>query len=228
MGDLVVVGGASGGLGPAVVTAFLARGDAVVGVGGPAQDVAQLADAQPGVEWHAADLTRQEAVEELWRRIDETGSARWVVNLAGGFRGGRVVDSSPEDYERMLGLNLAATWWSCRAAAARLAGGGGGGIVNVASRSALVSEGGAAAYTVAKAGVVKLTEVLAEEMKDSGVRVNAVVPALIDTPQNRQGMPAGLMRKAVPPEAIAQVILFLCSEAASIVTGAVVPVYGQY
>jgi NAD(P)-dependent dehydrogenase (short-subunit alcohol dehydrogenase family) len=228
VGDLVVVGGASGGLGPALVAAFLARGDRVVGVGGPGQDVVALTAARPGVEWHAADLTRHEAVEALWRRIDEAGPPRWVVNLAGGFRGGRLVDSSPEDYERMLALNLDATWWSCRAAAARLAAGGGGAIVNVASRSALVTEGGAAAYAVAKAGVVKLTEVLAEEMKESDVRVNAIVPAVIDTPQNRQGMPAGLMRKAVAPEAIARVILFLCSEAAGIVTGAVVPVYGRY
>jgi NAD(P)-dependent dehydrogenase (short-subunit alcohol dehydrogenase family) len=98
----------------------------------------------------------------------------------------------------------------------------------VSSRSALVAEPGAAAYAVAKAGLIKLTEVLAAELKGLGVRVNVVVPAVIDTPANRQALPEKLMQKAVAPADIAAVIAYLCSDAAVAITGAAIPVYGKY
>jgi len=107
-------------------------------------------------------------------------------------------------------------------------GQGGGCIVNVSSRSALEAEPGAAAYAVAKAGVIKLTEVLAAELKASGVRVNVIVPAIIDTAVNRQVLPEKLMQKAVAPAEIAAVIAYLCSDTALAITGATIPVYGKY
>jgi NAD(P)-dependent dehydrogenase (short-subunit alcohol dehydrogenase family) len=98
----------------------------------------------------------------------------------------------------------------------------------VSSRSALVAEPGAAAYAVAKAGLIKLTEVLAAELKALGVRVNVVVPAVIDTPANRQSLPEKLLQKAVAPAEIAAVIAYLCSDAAVAITGTAIPVYGKY
>src|SRR5216683_6013639 len=237
MADLTVIFGATGGLGTAVVDAFAKRGDRIIAVARSLSGVSELAAKYPlspspsgggqggGVTGDTADMTSRQDVDDLWERIDRTGVPRWVVNTTGGYRGGKVVDSTPDDFTAMMDLNLGTTWWSCRAAARRMQGGG---IVNVSSRSALVAEPGAAAYAVAKAGVIKLTEVLAAELKASGVRVNVVVPAIIDTPANRQALPEKLLQKAVAPAEIAAVIAYLCSDAAVAITGAAVPVYGKY
>lgn len=225
MSDLAVIMGATGGLGPAVVDAFAKRGDRVIAVARSRSDVSRLASQYPRiVSGETADLTSRLEVDDLWERIDRAGVPRWVVNLTGGYRTGKVVDSTPDDFTFMMDLNLGSAWWSCRAAARRMKAGA---IVNVSSRSGLFAEPGAAAYAVAKAGVIMLTQVLAAELKTSGVRVNAVVPALIDTPANRQSLPEKLIQKAVAPSEIAAVIANLCSDAAEPITGAAVPVYGK-
>jgi len=237
MADLAVIMGATGGLGSAIVDAFANRGDRVIAVARSRAEVSQLAAKYPGVvTGDTADLTSRLVVDDLWERIDRVGTPRWVVNATGGYRAGKIVDTTPDDFSFMMDLNLGTAWWSCRAAARRMqsvplasvGGPGGGCIVNVSSRSALVAEPGAAAYAVAKAGVIKLTEVLAAELKASGVRVNVVVPAIIDTAVNRQVLPEKLMQKAVAPAEIAAVIAYLCSDAAAAITGATIPVYGKY
>ncbi len=259
MTDLAVIMGATGGLGSAIVDAFASRGDRVIAVARSRAEVSQLASKYPlspspsgggqggGVTGDTADLASRLAVDDLWERIDRVGTPRWVVNATGGYRAGKVADSTPDDFTFMMDLNLGTAWWSCRAAARRMqtvpspsggaqritsspsgGGQGGGCIVNVSSRSALEAEPGAAAYAVAKAGVIKLTEVLAAELKASGVRVNVIVPAIIDTAVNRQVLPEKLMQKAVAPAEIAAVIAYLCSDAALAITGAAIPVYGKY
>lgn len=241
--------GATGALGSAIVDAFAKRGDRVIAVARSRADVSQLAAKYPlspspsgggqagGVTGDTADLTSRLEVDDLWERIDRVGRPRWVVNATGGYRAGKIVDSTPDDFSFMMNLNLGTAWWSCRAAARRMqqavpspsgGGHGGGCIVNVSSRSALVPEPGAAAYAVAKAGVITLTQVLAAELKTAGVRVNAVIPAIIDTPANRQALPEKLLQKAVAPAEIAAVIAYLCSDAAQAITGTAVPVYGKY
>ena len=218
--------GATGGLGTAIVDAFAARGDRIIAVARSRSGVSQLESRYPGVvSGDTADLTSRFAVDELWERIDRIGVPRWVVNATGGFRAGKVAESTPDDFSFVMDLNLGTAWWSCRAAARRMRGGG---IVNVSSRSALSAEPGAAAYAVAKAGVIKLTEVLAAELNASDIRVNAVVPAIIDTPANRQALPEKLIAKAVAPAEIAAVIAYLCSDASRAITGVAIPVYGRY
>jgi NAD(P)-dependent dehydrogenase (short-subunit alcohol dehydrogenase family) len=226
MTDLTLILGATGGLGTAVVDAFAKRGDRTIAVARSRSGVSELATKYPGiVTGDTADLTSRQDVDDLWERIDRVGVPRWVVNTTGGYRGGKVVHSTPDDFSSMMDLNLGTAWWSCRAAARRMQGGA---IVNVSSRSGLVAEPGAAVYAIAKAGVIKLTEVLAAELMSSGVRVNVVVPAIIDTPENRKSLPEKVMQTAVAPAEIAAVILYLCSDAAAAITGAVVPVYGKF
>lgn len=226
MADLTVIFGATGGLGTAVVDTFAKRGDRIIAVARSRSGVSELASKYPGiVTGDTADMTSRQDVDELWERIDRVGAPRWVVNTIGGYRGGKVVDTTPDDFTAVMDLNLGTTWWSCRAAARRMQGGA---IVNVSSRSGLVAESGAAAYAIAKAGVIKLTEVLAAELKSSGVRANVVVPAVIDTAENRESLPEKVMQKAVAPAEIAAVILYLCSDAAAAITGAAVPVYGKF
>ncbi len=229
-GSTAVVCGSTGGLGAHVVAALVQRGDHVIAVARSGDLLRDLAASHGGrVDAEVADLTREEEVEALWKRIDASGRVpKWLVNVTGGFRPGTVRDTKPDEYRQMLNLNLSTAWWSCREAAARMGAAGAGAIVNVAARSALVGGAGAAVYAVSKAAVVKLTQVLADELKDKGVRVNAILPATIDTPANRESMPSALMEKAVSPQAIAKVICFLCSESAAPITGALIPVYGRF
>jgi NAD(P)-dependent dehydrogenase (short-subunit alcohol dehydrogenase family) len=201
--DVALVCGAGGALGSALVAAFRDRGDGVVAVDRHPQELS-------GVRSEAADLTDANAVEALWERLDE--KPRWVVNAVGAFRPASLADTEPDDFRFLLDVNLGTVFWSCRAAARRLESGGA--IVNVAARSALTGGTGSAAYSVTKAAVLRLTQVLADELKERNVRANVLLPALIGG-------------DGVPAEEIAAVALFLCSDAAAAISGAAVPVYGS-
>jgi NAD(P)-dependent dehydrogenase (short-subunit alcohol dehydrogenase family) len=220
MADVALVCGGGGALGGAIVASLLERGNRVVAVDRHPAD-----GTVPGLRREAVDLTSPDEVAALWERLAADGwDPRWVVNAAGGFRGGRVAESEPEGVRFLADLNLGTAWWSCREAARRLPEGGG--VVNIGSRSGVEGSAGAAAYAVSKAGVVRLTEVLAAELSERRVRVNAVLPSVIDTAANREAMSAEALRKAVAPADIASVVAFLLSDAAAAITGAVVPVYG--
>jgi len=217
--DVSLVCGGGGALGEAIVAALLGRGDRVVAVDRAA------GESDESLRREATDLTSADEVAALWDRLDADGwSPRWVVNALGGFRGGRVAESDPDSLRFMADLNLGTAWWSCREAARRLPEGGA--VLNVSSRSVVEGGAGSAAYSVAKAGVIRLTELLADDLSARRVRVNAILPSVIDTPANRESLSAEALRRAVPPAEIASVIAFLLSDAAAAVTGAIIPVYG--
>jgi NAD(P)-dependent dehydrogenase (short-subunit alcohol dehydrogenase family) len=205
MSDVALICGAGGALGSALVAALLARGDRVVATSHRAVDDHP---GLPNLRREAVDLALPDEVEALWNRMSERGEhPRWLLNAVGGFRPGTIADTEPEEVRSAQELNLDTAWWSCRAAARRMKPGGA--ILNVSSRSAVSGGRGAAAYSVAKAGVVRLTEVLAAELAERRVRANAILPSLIDTAANRESMSADRMAGAVAPGDIASVAAFL-------------------
>jgi NAD(P)-dependent dehydrogenase (short-subunit alcohol dehydrogenase family) len=222
---LVVVTGAAGALGRAVVAAFRDDGADVVAVDLPSDRLEELGS-EPGIHAVAGELSAREQVHAAFARIDEIGTPTALVALAGGFMPSSLADLTEEIWDEMLGSNVASVLWCCQAAAARMAAAGGGSIVTVGSKTAV---GGAApvAHATSKAAVVRMTQLLADELRPQGIRVNAVLPSVIDTPANRGWMSADLASRAVRPEAIAKVIAFLAGSDAAPVSGALVPVYGD-
>lgn len=153
---------------------------------------------------------------------------RAVVNLVGGFAMGERLHETPvAEFEDQLRLNLRPTYLVCQAALPRLQAAGGGAIVCVSSRSALRPFAGVAGYVVSKAAVLALVDVLAEEYRRDGIRANAILPSVIDTPANRRSMPDADHERWVAPQQVASVVRFLCEDGSQAVSGAHVPVYGR-
>jgi NAD(P)-dependent dehydrogenase (short-subunit alcohol dehydrogenase family) len=174
----------------------------------------------------AADLTDLKATTRAMQSVRAaTGAIDALLNIAGGFAWETVSDGDVATWERMFALNLKTALTASKAALPHLIEANGA-IVNVGAASALKAEAGVGAYAASKQGVMKLTESLAAELKGK-VRVNAVLPSILDTPQNRIDMPKADPTKWVQPVELARVMLFLASEEASAVTGALVPVTGR-
>lgn len=212
-----LITGGTGGLGVSVVEAFLADGWRVVAtwvIGGERERL------PAGAEAVEADLTDPDDVARAVRvaASDPERPLRAVANLVGGFAAGQPVADTPlADFEAQFALNLRPTYLVTQCALPHLAGGGA--VVCVSSRAALEPFAGAAGYAASKAAVLAFARTVALE----GVRCNVVVPSMIDTPANREASP-GAIDKMVPPERIARVIRFLCSDDSAALNGAVVPV----
>lgn len=222
MAGNIIVTGAAGALGRAVVAALTAAGAAVVAVDVAAEigDFGQIASVG------GVDLTDAAATAAAYAAIvDAHGPLAGVANIAGGFRWEAVAGGSVETWDLLYRLNVRTAVNSVIAALPGLAGGGA--IVNVGAAGAVRAAAGMGAYASSKAGVMRLTEALAEECKDQGIRVNAVLPSIIDTAANRADMPDADYTRWVTPDAVAAVIAFLLSDKAAAITGALVPVTGR-
>lgn len=232
-GQVVLVTGGTGGLGRAVSLAFLNAGATVV--------VTYRADAELGAlkEAAAASGTRLDG-----RHVDVTnegetrglvdavvakhGRLDALVNTVGGYTGGtKLWDIAPDALDRMLALNLKSGYALARAVVPAMLKQGQGSIVNIAAKAGVDPPGGAAAYAASKAAALALMDSLAADLAGTGVRVNSVLPSIIDTEANRKAMPKANFAAWPKPEDIARVILFLCSADAKVIHGASIPVYGN-
>ena len=220
---VAAITGAHGALGRAVVEAAMAEGLKVALI-----DHATGETAPDGaLELSGVDLTdADQARAAMQRVVDRFGRLDIVLNIAGGFVWKKVEDAEPA-WDKMFALNVKTALNAARAARPHLKASPDGRIVNVGSAAALKSGVGMAAYAASKSGVHRLTESLAEELKDSSVTVNAVLPSIIDTPANRKDMPDADPAKWVAPADLAAVILFIASPASRAMTGALVPVTGR-
>lgn len=224
-GRVVLITGSSGGLGEGVTRSFLDSGATVAGVarswGGKA----------PGGRFLAveADLGQPEGCREAVDQVlHKAGRIDAVIHLLGGFAGGTPIQETADStWQRMLSLNLSAAFFVFRAALPVLLSQGHGRIVAIGSRAGLEPAAGLAAYNVSKAGLNALVKTAAAEVQGRGVTVNAVLPSIIDTEANRQAMPDADFTRWVKPAAIASLLLWLASDQAGDVNGALIPMYGK-
>ena len=221
---VAIVTGGGGALGRATAINLAARGLTVVAIDRNEQALRELPDS---VAWQAADATDPRAARSVVNRIaDDVGPPGILVNTIGTFRPGDAVGTTPEDLHLMVDVNLGPALWLSQAVAAHMQRQGSGAIVHVSARQGLEPTAGMAAYGLSKAALVHLTRILDLELRPQGIRVNAVAPQLLSTPANQASFPAELLAHAVAPEAIADVIAFLVSDAAAPVSGAILPAYG--
>ena len=223
-GKVVVVTGASGALGGVVAQVALARGARVAGVD---YGASQMAATPNRIELGGVDLSdAAQAKKAIDAVAAHFGKIDALVNIAGGFAFETVAEGDPKTWQRMYALNVLTALNASRSAIPHLSASSAGRIVNVGAMGALQAGAGMGAYAASKAGVHRLTEALAVELKGK-ITVNAVLPSTIDTPANRASMPKADFGKWVTPQELADVILFLVSDAASAVTGALLPVSGR-
>jgi NAD(P)-dependent dehydrogenase (short-subunit alcohol dehydrogenase family) len=228
--QVVLIAGGTGALGSAVARAFLQEGANVAVTYRKGQeydelrsavsaDAAQLRGHQVDVTNEAEMLSLTASIEAEFQRLDV------LVNTAGGYSGGpKLWEIDSAVLERMLDVNLRSAFVSCRSVVPILLKQGRGSIVNVAARAAVDPPAGGGAYAASKAAAVALMHSLAMDLKDTGIRVNSILPSVIDTAANRRAMPRADFAKWTKPEEIARVILFLCTGDARPINGAAIPV----
>ena len=219
-GKIVLITGATGGLGQAVTPAFSKAGAtvAVVARQGPEKRM-------DAVFTVAGDVTDEGDVRRAMAEvIGKAGRIDCLVNLVGAFAPGRITDTEPSVWQKMLSLNATSAFLLSKMVGAHMVEQGAGRIIHIAARAALDPFSGAGAYIVAKSAMVALIKVLALEIGGSGVTVNGVLPTTIDTPANRTSMPTADFNTWVKPESIAELLVFLASEEAGAINGALIPI----
>jgi NAD(P)-dependent dehydrogenase (short-subunit alcohol dehydrogenase family) len=225
-GKTVLITGANGGLGTQVTKTFLAAGASVAGV---SLNIKATDFSDPKFTAFAADLASTAAAMKLAEDVmGKLGRVDALVHLAGGYTGGKTVAEEDEaTLDQMLNINLRSTFLLFRAFLPHMRKAGSGRIVAIGSRAVEGPAPGIAAYALSKAAVVSLVRSVAAENKDLGITANVILPSTIDTAANRASMPESDSSRWIRPQTIANLILYLTSDAGAQVSGAVIPVYGR-
>jgi NAD(P)-dependent dehydrogenase (short-subunit alcohol dehydrogenase family) len=219
-GKVILITGAAGGLGRAVTPAFYKAGATVAVV-----DRQGLPERMEGALMVSGDVTDEADVRRIVAEtIQQAGRIDCLVNLVGGFSPGRITETDLSVWQKMLTMNVTSAFLLSKAVAAHMAQRRAGRILHIAARAALDPFPGAAAYIVSKSALVGLIRVLALELGSSGISINGILPTTIDTPANRKSMPQADFSKWVQPDAIAQLLIFLASEEAAAINGALIPI----
>lgn len=227
--ETVLITGAAGQLGAAVASAFHQRGARLVLLDRDADALhgrfGTLADA---VLIDVDLLDRDQVAARVAEAVARVGRIHALCHVAGGFRmGEKVHETSARTWDFLLGLNAGSLLNIAAAVVPHLIGQGGGKVVTVGAAGALKGAADMGAYGASKAALIRLTEAMSAELRDQGVNVNCVLPSIIDTPDNRAAMPDADVSRWVAPEALADVIAFLASDAARAIHGAAIPVTGR-
>jgi NAD(P)-dependent dehydrogenase (short-subunit alcohol dehydrogenase family) len=228
-GKVIAVTGGFGNLGMATALTVAQRGARVVLIDSAPAPSSKLPEALGDVlVLGGVDLASEEAAKQAMAEIaTKCGALSGLVNVAGDFRWGTLLDGDLQDWDYLFRVNVKTAVTASKAALPLLTAQQGARIVNVGAGAANKAMAGMGPYAASKAAVARLTEALAEEFKESGLTVNAVLPSIIDTPRNRAEIPGADVSRWVKPEAIADVIAFLLSSRADAVTGALIPVSGR-
>jgi NAD(P)-dependent dehydrogenase (short-subunit alcohol dehydrogenase family) len=225
-GKILAVTGSNGALGQAVAVTLSGYGARLALLDHAPE--ASLAPPAGASHYGGIDLTDADAARSVMQRIvKDTGRLDGLINLAGGFRWEKLAGGALDSWDAMYKINLRTAVSSCQAAVPYLLQAGGGRIVNVGAMGAVKAAAGMGAYAASKAGVAQLTQALADELKDRGITVNAILPSTLDTPRNRLDMPDADFTRWVAPSEAAEVIAFLVSSEARAITGALIPVVGR-
>lgn len=232
-GSVVIVAGGTGGLGAAVSLAFLQEGAKVIVTYRKQEEFRSLQESashhSSSLEGRQIDVTDEAATTAFVNGVVERhGALHVLVNTVGGYAGGiKLWDLTTKTLDQMLNLNLRSGYALAHAAMPLMLKAGHGSIINVAAKAAFDHGAGAAAYAASKAAAVALMDSLAADAKGTGVRVNSILPSIIDTAANRLAMPGSDFAAWPKPQDIAHLVLFLSSDFASVIHGAAVPVYGS-
>ena len=227
---VAIITGGTGALGRAVVAAFLEEGAKVVSTYIVDEELKEISSMikNPGLVLIKSDITKEKQVAkvvkktlERFRRIDV------LINIVGAFAYAMIHDTDERTWDLMMNINLKSTFLCSKAVLPQMIKQDYGKMINISSRPALKGSAGVGAYAASKAGVLNLTETIADEVRDYDINVNAILPSTIDTPANRRAMPKADFSKWVKPEEIARVMVFLASDDSKPINGAGIPVYGK-
>ncbi|GBD37969.1 Dihydroanticapsin 7-dehydrogenase [bacterium HR37] len=229
---VAIVTGGTGALGRVIVSEFLKEGAKVICtyiVDEELRDVLPLlSQFRDQIVFTKTNVIKQKQVERtVQKTLRRFGRIDILVNTVGGFAYAPVVETDEKTWDHMMNINLKSTFLCSKAVLPHMIKQNYGKIINISSRPALKGAAGVGAYGASKAGVLNLTEAIAEEVREYDINVNAILPSVIDTPANRKAMPEADFSKWVKPEEIARVVVFLASDESKPISGAGIPVFGK-